>query len=65
MFPLHDIRKSRVWQEAYEEGLKIGEDEVHQKVIQRLIAKGETPKEIADLLGLTVAQVRRSTSRRA
>ena len=75
MFQLHDLRKSRVWQEAHEtgiekgiekgraEGIEQGEARAHQKTVQRLIAKGKTPKEIAALLGFTLAQVRRLARR--
>ena len=55
MFKLHDIRETRVWKEALEEGQVIA----MQRVVERLQANGQTPKEIAQLLGISVAEVRR------
>jgi predicted transposase/invertase (TIGR01784 family) len=75
MFKLHDIRKTRVWQEAHEEGIKIGIEEGIEKgiekgralekrqLVERLQANGQTLKEIAHLLGTSVAEVRRLVGR--
>ena len=47
--------------EGYEEGLSIGlERGVHQKALEtarKLLARGDSPAEIADLLSLSVSQV--------
>ena len=47
--------------EGFEEGLSIGlERGVHQKALEtarKLLARGDSPAEIADLLGLSVSQV--------
>ena len=47
--------------EGFEEGLSIGlERGVHQKALEtakKLLARGDSPAEIADLLSLSVSQV--------
>ncbi len=75
MFQLHDLRKSRVWQEAHDEGIEKGLEkglekgrekgvaEAQQKVVQRMIAKGKPLKEIAEMVELPLAQVRRLARR--
>lgn len=79
MFQLHDLRRSRVWQEAYleefkngfaigfakgfEEGFEKGWNLAQRELIQRLIAKEKSMKEIADFLELPLAQIRRAASR--
>ncbi len=50
-FKLHDIRESKVWKEAQEETQK--------GIIEKLLARGMPQKEIAELLQMPVAQVRR------
>ena len=72
MFLLHDLRKSRVWQEAYNEGFREGLEEAREEgrlsflreVIERQQANGRTLKEIAELLILPLAKVRRLARRR-
>jgi predicted transposase/invertase (TIGR01784 family) len=63
MFKLNDIRESRVWQEAHgeglEEGLEQGELLEKKSNIKRLQAKGKSLKEIAELLDIPLAEVRR------
>ncbi len=67
MFKLHDIRKTRVWQEAREEGIDEGIEKGRalekKQLVERLHANGQTLKEIAQLLGLSVTEVRRLTRR--
>jgi predicted transposase/invertase (TIGR01784 family) len=66
MFEL-DIRKTRVWQEAFEEGREEGRRdlreegrrEMREQVVQKLLAKGMPTKQIADLLDISVHEVRR------
>ncbi len=62
MFKLHDIRKSRVWQEAHEEGKEEGQQEgetlVKQQLIKHWHAEGKSLKEIAELLKTPLAEVR-------
>jgi len=50
-FKLHDIRESKVWQEAV--------DETKKDLIEKWLAKRMSHKEIADLLEISVAKVRR------
>jgi predicted transposase/invertase (TIGR01784 family) len=67
MFELTDIRKTRVWQEAVEEGKAEGKAEgqaegmllAQQEWVRKWLAKGMTAREIAALLDITVQQVRR------
>ena len=63
MFELQDIRKSRAWQETYQEGLEKGIEkgskQTNQQHVQLLLAKGMALKEIADLLGMPLAEARR------
>ena len=87
MFKLHDIRKTRVWQEALEEGIEQGiekgieqgiekgiEKGIEQgiekgraleqrQLVARLQANGLTRKEIADLLQISLSEVRRLVGR--
>jgi predicted transposase/invertase (TIGR01784 family) len=83
MFKLHDIRKTRVWQEAHEEGMEKGiekgiEEGIEkgiekgieegrnlekQQLAERLKANGKTLKEIAQLMGISLAEVRRLTKK--
>lgn len=67
MFQLHDLKESRVWQEAHEEGKKEGKEEgteagrmiEKREVVRRMLAKGRSLKEIAEVLGISQAEVRR------
>jgi predicted transposase YdaD len=54
-FKLHDIRESKVWKEAHNEG----KDETNRGTIQTLLAKGMSPAQIAELLNLPLDEVRR------
>jgi len=67
MFKLHDIRKSRVWQEAHEEGREEGQQEgetlAKQQLIKRWHAEGKSLKEIAELLKTPLAEIRRLARR--
>ncbi len=71
MFKLHDLRKTRVWQEAHEEGVEQGVEQgveegrrlEKQQLVERLQASGHTLKEIAQLLGISVTEVRRLANR--
>jgi predicted transposase/invertase (TIGR01784 family) len=58
MFKLHDIRKTRVWQEAVEEGREEGIALAKSKLVRRLRANGQTMKEIAQLMGVSLSEVR-------
>ena len=54
-FQLHDRRESKVWREVHEEGIEKGREEV----VSRMQAKGMTLKAIAELLDITLPEVRR------
>ncbi|HEV3386967.1 MAG TPA: Rpn family recombination-promoting nuclease/putative transposase [Gemmata sp.] len=58
MLQIHDIRESRVYQEAKEEGLR----EERRNTIAKLVAKKMTAGEIAKLLDLDVEQVQQEMS---
>ena len=55
MFHLHDLRKTRVWQEAVEEG----REETRQDFVQKLLSNGMSIKEISALLEIPLPEVRR------
>jgi len=71
MFKLHDIRKTRVWQEAREEGLEEGIEKGIEKgrslekkdLVKRLQANGLSLKEVAGLMGISLSEVRRLAGR--
>jgi predicted transposase/invertase (TIGR01784 family) len=62
MLDVHDIRKSRVYQEALEEGEKKGEQKGEQKATARYIAnlaaKKMSPEQIASSLEVEIELVR-------
>jgi predicted transposase/invertase (TIGR01784 family) len=62
-FKLHDIRKSKAWQElreeGHKEGIKEGEDRRLRQTIKTLRAKRKTLDEIADLLDIPVNELQR------
>lgn len=63
MFQLHDLRESKVWQEAHDEGKDEGIELMKKRLVDRWLANGKTIKEIADLLEIPPAQVRRLAQR--
>lgn len=70
-FKLHDIRKSKAWQQLREEGLKEGREEGREEgrqegdahrlkqTVKTLLAKRKTLQEIADLLDIPIKELRR------
>lgn len=64
MLQIHDIRQSRVYQEAREEGEKIGIEKGIEKgvalAIAKLVAEKKNAEEIVALLGLDEDLVRRA-----
>ena len=50
MFQLHDLRESRVWQEAHDEGKDEGRMIEKLDIVRRMLTKGRSLKEIADCL---------------
>jgi predicted transposase YdaD len=65
MFEIHDIRESRVWQEAKAEGYKEGLEEARRllQAIPRMAARQIPPDDIAAILGLNTAVVRRELAK--
>lgn len=75
MFHLEDLRKTRVWQEAHEEGVEEGLEKgiekgmekgiekgkiiVKQEMIQNFLAQGMPLKKVAELMKMSVADVKR------
>jgi predicted transposase YdaD len=55
MFQLEDLRKTKVWQEAHEEGKAVARKEI----VQNCLAQGMSIKEIAQLLKMSAQEVRR------
>jgi predicted transposase/invertase (TIGR01784 family) len=63
MFELHDIRESKVWQEAHqtgiEKGIAKGRILARRELIRKQISKGKAIKQIAEEWDIPVAEVRR------
>ncbi len=59
MFKLTDIRKTRVWQEAHNEGKEEGRVEERKATVTQAIARGMSHKDIAQLLRISVEEVPR------
>jgi len=63
MFQLEDLRKTRVWKEAHEEGLEQGLEQgqtlAKKEWVRKWLAKGLAAKEIAALLEISAQEVRR------
>src|SRR5262245_14012382 len=59
MFGLKDIRKSKVWKEAYRLGIENGEKNARKNLILKCRLKGMDVKEIADLFAMSMREVRR------
>jgi predicted transposase YdaD len=58
-FKLHDIRKSKAWQEPREEGRQEGDVQRLKNVVNTLIAKGKTVAEVSELLDIPVSEIGR------
>lgn len=52
MLQIHDIRESRLYQEALQEGREEGRQQALERLIPKLAARQMTAAEIADFLGL-------------
>lgn len=69
MLQIHDIRNSRVYQEAREEGLNEGEEKGIEKltieVIAKMAAKNISVAEIANILDMDVERVRQALANAA
>jgi len=58
MLQVHDIRETRVYQEAKEEGLKEGIEKERLRAIAKMAARNMSAAKIADILGLDEQFVR-------
>ena len=58
MFGMSDLKQTRVYQEALEEGIEEGERRGKLQAVPRLLAFGLTVEQIAEALGLSLEQVR-------
>ena len=61
MLQVSDVRETRVFQEALEEGLEEGLEkglEAMARVVLKMLAKEQSIAEIAEITGLTPAQIR-------
>jgi len=58
-FHLEDLRKTRVWQEAHEEGLEKGKLVARQEMIRNFLDQGLSHEQIAQWTKLPVDEVRR------
>lgn len=70
MLKLDDIRKSVAWQEALAEGREVGVEEgitrgklmIKQELAKKMLAEGNSLKEIAEFLSVSVPEARKWTS---
>jgi predicted transposase/invertase (TIGR01784 family) len=58
MFALSDLKKSKVYQEALQEGEQKGELRGKQEVALNLLKTGMNINQVAKVTGLTIEQVR-------
>jgi len=63
MFQLQDIRKTKVWQEAREEAREETELRMKRDFVKKLLAKEVSKKEIAEMLEISIEEVRRLAKR--
>lgn len=61
-FKIHDIKESKVWKEATQEGKEEGKIEERESTIRKCLAKGMTEKQISELLDIRIQEVRRLTN---
>jgi predicted transposase/invertase (TIGR01784 family) len=62
MLRLSDLKKTKVYQEAFEEGSQQGEVKIQLQIIPRLLSCGLSIEEIAEITGLEVERVRQATN---
>jgi predicted transposase/invertase (TIGR01784 family) len=62
MLRLSELKQSRVYQEAKQEGVSEGEQKVRQEIALKLLGSGLSPEEVSDLTELPLAEVQRLTS---
>ena len=65
MFGLSDLKQTRIYQQAFEEGQKEGIEEGQRqeklRMVSRLLKLGLTVEQVAEELGLSVEEVRQAT----
>jgi predicted transposase/invertase (TIGR01784 family) len=59
MFQLHDLRESKVWQEARQTGIEEGTTNTQRDLARKCRARGMSAKEIAELMELPIQTIRR------
>jgi len=59
MLQVSDVRQTRVFQEALEEGLQKGREEEREAIATALLGMGHPAEEIAKATGLAVSQIRK------
>jgi len=64
MLKLPELKKTKVYQEALEEGRQEGKLTQQLKMVSNLIQRGDSLEEIADLLELEVEVVREMSQQR-
>jgi predicted transposase/invertase (TIGR01784 family) len=57
-----NLEETKVYQEAKAEGREEGREELKLELVPRMIARGMTIEEVAELLGLAIAQVKQATN---
>jgi predicted transposase/invertase (TIGR01784 family) len=57
MFGLSELKQTRVYQEAREEGIQKGRIQAKLEAVPKLLALGLTPEQIAQALDLDIIQV--------
>ena len=63
MLQVHDIRETRVYQEALQEGIEKGIQEEQLRTIAKLAARKMSAADIADILGLDLELVCRELAK--
>ncbi len=59
LYKLHNIRKSKVWQEAYNEGRAEAEVRAYRKLIEHNLKRGLSRQEVAELLFISLDDLER------
>ena len=60
MFGVSELKQTRVYQEALQEGIKEGERRAKLEAASRFLALGLSVEQVAEALGLEVEQVRQA-----
>ena len=64
MFSLSELKQTRFYREAFEEGRELGRElgrrEVYSSAVRRLLVLGFSLEQIAEGLGLSVEEVRQA-----